>query len=81
MKIRLVIPEVKTEPTDRPFTCRYCAHWRMHRHGQVIKPVTDHRIAEAGVTRYKCTDCRRTFRHYPDGVTARDQCQRTMVRS
>ena len=29
--------------------------------------------------RYKCTCCHRIFRHYPQGVTAKDQSQRTVV--
>jgi transposase-like protein len=79
MKIRLVVPEVKLQPTERPETCRYCGHWRLHRHGQVTKPVIDHRVREVVVERYKCAVCGRTFRHYPDGVTMQDQSQRTVV--
>lgn len=31
------------------------------------------------VERYRCVGCERTFRHYPDGVTARDQSERTVI--
>lgn len=79
MKIRLVIPPVNTHPTDRPQSCRYCGHWRLHRHGAVRKPLRDHRQSTVTVVRYRCLGCERTFRHYPDGVTARDQSQRTVV--
>jgi len=79
MKIRLVIPAVNTQPTERPSACRYCGHWCLHRHGTVTKPLRDHRQAEVTVERYRCVACGRTFRHYPDGVTARDQSQRTVV--
>lgn len=79
MKIRLVIPDVNEYPADRPDACRYCGYWRLHRHGQVTKPVTDHRVAEVVVERYKCLGCGRTFRQYPHGVTAQDQSQRTVV--
>lgn len=79
MKIRLVIPDVNTRPTDRPDACRYCGHWRLHRHGQITKPVNDYRVPVVVVTRYKCAGCGRTFRHYPAGVTAQDQSQRTVV--
>ena len=79
MKIRLVIPPVNTQPTERPQACCYCGHWRLHRHGTVTKPLRDHRQTEVTVERYRCCGCRRTFRHYPDGVTARDQSQRTVV--
>lgn len=79
MKIRLVIPPVNTRPTTRPQACVYCGHWHLHRHGTVRKPLRDHRQAEVTVARYRCVECGRTFRHYPDGVTARDQSQRTVV--
>ena len=79
MKIRLVIPDVNAIPTERPETCRYCGHWRLHRHGRVAKPIRDHRVPAVIVDRYKCAGCGRTFRHYPVGVTAQDQSQRTVV--
>jgi transposase-like protein len=79
MKIRLVIPDVNGQPTDRPDACRACGHWRLHRHGRVPKPVRDHRLAEVMVERYKCAGCGRTFRHYPSGITRQDQSQRTVV--
>lgn len=79
MKIRLVIPAVNTQLTERPLACRYCGHWHLHRHGTVTKPLRDHRQTEVTVDRYRCVACGRTFRHYPDGVTARDQSQRTVV--
>ena len=79
MKIGLVIPAVNTQPTTRPSACVYCGHWHVHRHGTVTKPVRDHREVEVTVARYRCCGCGRTFRHYPEGVTARDQSQRTVI--
>lgn len=79
MKIRLAIPPVNTQPTERAPACVYCGHWRLHRHGRVSKPLKDHRQAAVVVERYRCCGCGRTFRHYPDGVTVRDQSQRTVV--
>lgn len=79
MKIRLVIPTVNTQPTDRPQAGVYCGDWHLHRHATVTKPLRDHRQTEVTVERYRCVGCGRTFRHYPDGVTARDQSQRTVV--
>ena len=79
MKIRLVIPAVNTQPIERPQACRFCGHWHLHRHGTVTKPLRDHRQTEVTVDRYRCVARGRTFRHYPDGVTARDQSQRTVV--
>ena len=79
MKIRLVVPEVNETATDRPDACRSCGHWRLHRHGSVEKPIRDHQVSQVRVQRYKCAGCGRTFRHYPRGVTAQDQSQRTVV--
>lgn len=83
MNIRLVIPAVNTQPTTRPQACRYCGHWHLHRHGTVTKPLRDHRQDQVTVERYRCVSCGRMgalwARHYPDGVTVRDQSQRTVV--
>lgn len=51
----------------------------MHRHGSATKPVRDHRLREVEVHRYKCACCSRTFRHYPSGVSKKDQSERTVV--
>ncbi len=79
MKIRLIVTPVNTRPLDRPSECPYCHHLILHRHGVVPKPVKDHGVGGVEVVRYKCVGCNRTFRHYPQGVTARDQSQRTVV--
>jgi transposase-like protein len=80
MKISLVIPEVNLRPTSRPRACPYCANPVLHRHGIVRKPIKDHKIrTEVEAHRYKCPSCGRTFRHYPTGVTSKDQSKRTVV--
>ncbi len=79
MKIRLTIPGVNASPTDRPRNCPYCEGVLLHRHGAVEKPIKDHRSERVEVHRYKCLSCQRTFRHYPAGVSRRDQSQRTVV--
>lgn len=79
MKIRLVVPDVNVHPTDRPHRCRYCQEPYLHRHGTVCKPIGDHKLQEAIACRYKCASCGRTFRHYPSGITRKDQSQRTVV--
>ena len=79
MKISLFIPSVNHTPAQRPRACRYCAKPILHRHGTLKKPIEDHRLSEATVCRYKCTSCGRTFRHYPSGITRKDQSQRTVV--
>lgn len=79
MKISLVIPDVNACPTDRPRTCPYCAKPILHRHGVVLKPIKDHKAREVEAHRYKCVSCKRTFRHYPCGVSSKDQSERTLV--
>ena len=79
MKISLVIPDVNVCPTGRPRCCRYCGEPYLHSHGPIAKPVRDHELKEALVRRYKCLSCTKTFRHYPSGITNKDQSQRTVV--
>ena len=80
MKISLIVPEVNRYPASRPRACPHCAKSILHRHGTVLKPIKDHKIhTEVEVHRYKCLSCKRTFRYYPNGVTSKDQSQRTVV--
>jgi transposase-like protein len=51
----------------------------LHRHATLKKPIEDHRSSEVIVERYKCVRCAKTFRHYPAGVTPKNQSQRTVV--
>jgi transposase-like protein len=79
MKISLIIPDVNACPTDRPRACRYCKEPYLHSHGTLTKPVRDHKLREVIVRRYKCVSCAKTFRHYPAGITNKDQSQRAVV--
>lgn len=79
MKISLIIPSVNHAPAHRPRACVYCGGAILHRHGSTTKPVRDHRLREVEVHRYRCVCCRRTFRHYPSGVSRKDQSKRTVV--
>lgn len=79
MKISLVIPAVKQAPTHRPGACIYCGQPVLRRHGTVSKPIKDHRLCRVIAHRYKCVSCAGTFRHYPSGITKKDQSQRTVV--
>jgi hypothetical protein len=79
MKIQLIVPDVKPVPQDRPRTCVHCGGTLLQRHGRVTKPVKDHQVRQVEVDRYRWCACQRTFRHYPHGVTIKDQRQRTLV--
>jgi transposase-like protein len=74
--VTLRLPKVKYSETGRPKQCPYCAGEIFQRWGGVAKRVRDPRLGEVWVYRYRCCHCRRTFRHYPEGVDRASQTQR-----
>ena len=72
----LQLPKVKRRTEARPRKCKYCKGEMLQRWGQVKKPVRDTKVRKVRVYRYKCCLCKRTFRHYPEGVDRADQTQR-----
>jgi transposase-like protein len=72
----LQLPEVKSSREDRPKKCPYCSGETFQRWGQTGKPIRDSRVSQVLVYRYRCTRCRRTFRHYPEGVDRASQSLR-----
>lgn len=64
--IVLKLPEVKVI-ADRPRTCPSCKGEILQRWGGQVRRIRDHRVKEVVVYRYRCTSCRHTFRHYPEG--------------
>ena len=72
----LKLPNVKRKTEERPKKCPYCGGNTFQRWGQVSKPVKDMRVRTVKVYRYRCCDCKRTFRHYPEGNTRADQTER-----
>lgn len=79
MTIHLTLPTVQSEPTSRPGGCPRCGHWHLQRHGSLHKPLRDQHLTQVLVHRYRCVQCRHTFRHYPAGVTAADHSQRLVA--
>jgi transposase-like protein len=80
VKVSLIVPTVNQAPTHRPRACLYCEQPLLHRHGGTVsKPLKDHHLSRVIAHRYKCLSCERTFRHYPSGVTKKDQSQRTVI--
>ncbi|HKY52705.1 MAG TPA: transposase [Anaerolineales bacterium] len=75
----LKLPDVKRSREERPKQCRYCAGALFQRWGQVNKPVKDVRVRNVKVYRYRCCECKRTFRHYPEGNSVADQTERLRV--
>lgn len=78
MKIRLVVPQVKTTPVARPSSCPCCQSPLLHQHQRVGKAIIDTQIRQVVALRYRCLGCGRTFRHYPEGVCSFRQSQRLM---
>ena len=72
----LKLPNVKRKSEARPRRCPYCEGETFQRWGQVNKPVKDVFVRKVKVYRYRCCQCRRTFRHYPEGNTRADQTER-----
>ena len=75
----LKLPNVKQKTEVRPKACPYCAGDTFQRWGPVSKPVKDIRVRNVRVYRYRCCQCKRTFRHYPEGNRRTDQTERLRV--
>lgn len=79
MRIRLILPDVKVYPSSGPGECPYCHGHILHTHQKVTKRVIDPQVDEVQVLRYKCNRCGRSFRHYPEGVSRKQQSRRLQV--
>jgi transposase-like protein len=73
--IVLKLPEVK-EKTGRPKTCPVCNGETFQSWGGRWKEVRDHEVKRVWVKRYRCCQCKHTFRHYPEGIDQGQQSQR-----
>jgi len=62
----------------RPAACSYCQSPLLQRHQQVPKTLIDTHVRQTQAVRYRCTVCRRTFRHYAQGASRYRQSQRVM---
>jgi DNA-directed RNA polymerase subunit RPC12/RpoP len=66
--VLLRLPDLGTYSTDRPRACPYCGSQILQSWGQVSKTIQDTQDRVAEVARYRCSECGRTFREYPDGI-------------
>ena len=71
----LKLPEVKVE-AGRPQRCAVCKGETFQRWGGRWKRVRDHEVKQVWVNRYRCCQCKHTFRQYPEGVNQAQQSQR-----
>lgn len=74
--VTLCLAEVNDETASRPSGCPNCGSTILQSWGTVSKPVRDPQLEEVCVRRFRCSDCRHTFRHYPEGVGPADQSLR-----
>ncbi len=72
----LRLSEVKCYSDKRLEKWQYCGEETFQRWGGVAKRVSDPRLEEVWVYRYRCFHCRRTFRHYPEGIDRARQTAR-----
>ena len=75
-RVRFTLPQVKLYPDTRPSACPHCGSVYLNRHGPVTKPISDLYVDEVKAHRYRCCNCGRTFRHYPQGVDRHNQSHR-----
>ncbi len=73
--IWLRMPDVNTEPKGRPKRCPHCGSYILQRWGRITKPIRDTHELQVEIHRYRCTECGRTFRAYPEGV---DRSERSL---
>lgn len=66
--VLLRFPSVETTPNGRSRRCPYCDSTIIQSWGQQYKSVRDSETQEIVIHRYRCCNCGRTFRTYPEGV-------------
>jgi transposase-like protein len=73
MRLQVLLPRVQPDVYVEPESCPYgCGGSYFHPHGAqgVVKPLRDTQYSEVRVYRRTCMRCGRTFRVYPQGVSA-----------
>jgi len=66
--VLLRFPSVETAPNNRSRQCPYCESKIIQSWGQQSKTIRDSEAQEIVIHRYRCCNCGRTFRTYPEGV-------------
>ena len=77
LSIRL--PEVKTSCECRPTACPTCGATTLAGWGRQQRRIRDPQVSEVEVRRYRCTECQKTFRQHPAGVSRAEQSDRMKV--
>src|SRR5438105_1289948 len=78
--VLIQMPSVNPDPSSLPRLQKcpnpQCNSEILQRWGIVSKPLRDTEWEEIQVYRYRCIQCKHTFRHYPEGVDKADQSKR-----
>jgi len=72
MRIEFKFPRVKDKPQGEA-SCPWCGGRGAIIHQTLSKRIKDHRLEKVEVKRKKCKICKKTFRHYPEGVERASQ--------
>jgi transposase-like protein len=78
MRLQLILPQVRPTEYKRPLVCphRDCQGRYFEHHQEVDKPLKDTGYGMVSAHRYRCLQCKGTFRVYPQGVTRAQTSQR-----
>jgi hypothetical protein len=77
LRLRLQLPEIRENEYEVPQECPYgCGGHYYALHQGCRKAVSDPEHEEVTVKRYRCVQCGRSFRVYPQGVSHRPRSQR-----
>jgi len=66
-------PKSEISSKGKPPICPHCGSELLQSWGYIAKNIQDLEQISAAVHRYRCTECGRTFRHYPEGVDRANQ--------
>jgi transposase-like protein len=70
--ILLRVKKDNNQTVTRPHACPYCGSTLLQRSGRVAKPIKDRGETTTVLYRYRCENCKRTFRDYPKGMDRSD---------
>jgi hypothetical protein len=66
--VLLQLPKTEIIPDSRPRECPYCKSPVLQRWGRVTKPIKGRTGSLAVIYRFRCEECKKTFRHYPKWI-------------
>ncbi len=71
-------PHVASAPSGKSRQCPHCGSAILQNWGQTSRPVRDADMREITIYRFRCCNCGRTFRLYPDGADRSTISQRML---